>query len=336
MKSKKPIIISLAPFQGLTDKYFRTLFLESFGGVDRVYAPFVSGSGTERISKSKLSDLLMNERAISGTIPQIISNDSDEIVLFGKTLSDYGYRHINWNLGCPFRRIANKNKGCGLLPYPGKLEKILDNIFDKQPSFELSIKTRLGYHQKDEIFEAIKLFNQYPLSELIIHPRIGKQLYKGVVNLEGFNQCKLLSDHSIVYNGDIYNKAAFEKLLVMFSDIEHWMMGRGLLINPFLAEQIKGQKVSKDQRRERLHKFIKRLMDITSNRISNESKAAGYMKAVCYYMAGSFKDPEKVFSKIKKTRTTEEFDNAFNEIINLPLSNDVEAGNYFVHGLKHI
>ncbi len=329
--------LSLAPFQGLTDKYYRSLFLENFGGVDRVYAPFVSGIGTSQISKSKISDLLINDEPLQKTVPQIISNDSREIVLFGKTMVDYGYRHINWNLGCPFRRIASKAKGCGLLPYPGKLKKILDEIFDdNRLNFELSVKTRLGYHDKYELFEVIEIFNQYPLSEIIIHPRIGKQLYKGEIHLDEFEKCIDLSVHPVAYNGDIYNKTTFSERTARFNGVKHWMIGRGLLINPFLAEQIKNKTLSDTERRQRLHNFVMQLSDMVKSRICDERKTLDYIKAVTYYLSGSFKDSGFVFSKIKKLKTFEDFSNAFNEIINLPLSNDIEARDYFVSGLKHI
>ena len=327
----------MAPFQGLTDKYLRNIILDKFGGIDKVFAPFVSGCGTSQISKSKLSDLLLDGKPLLKTVPQIISNDSREIILFGETLAKYGYKQINWNLGCPFRRIAVKAKGSGLLPYPGRIENILNDIFEKeQLSFSLSVKTRLGYNSTKEIFEVINILNKYPLSEVIIHPRTGKQLYKGNTNLDDFAKCVELSAHPVAYNGDIYNSDAFDELFSRFGNINHWMLGRGLLINPFLAEQIKKSFDTEIVYRERLFEFIKQLLENTISRSGDERKTTNHLKSVTYYMAGSFVDPDLVFSKIKKVKTTKEFVDVLNEIIDLPLSNNREKKEYFINGLKHL
>ncbi len=329
--------ISFAPVKGLTNKYFRTLFLSNFSGIDRVYAPFVSGCGTQIINKSKLDDLLINDKPLLKTIPQIISNDSREIILFGNTLADYGYDEINWNLGCSFPRIANKEKGCGLLPHHDKLKNILDEIFDRNHfPVKLSVKTRLGYQNKDEIFENIKIFNTYPVSEIILHPRTGKQLFKGKIYLDDFKKLISQSVKPVGYNGDIYNKTTWKDLNIRFSEVNHWMIGRGLLINPFLAEQINNSIISDNDKRKRIQQFNYQLCSITNDRFANKAKITGYMKSVWYYLSGSFKNAELVFNKIKCTKTPEELLKVIDEILAWPLSSEEEIKNHFTNGLHQI
>lgn len=158
----KDITLLLAPFQGITDKIYRNAFASNFGGVDKMYTPFVSGTGTSMIKPSKLKELLPVDENIISTIPQIISTNAKEILLFAQSMLNHGYDHINWNLGCPFSRLANKKRGCGILPFPDELKKLLDEFFP-QLSIGFSIKTRLGYYKPDEIYKVIEVFNDYPL-----------------------------------------------------------------------------------------------------------------------------------------------------------------------------
>ena len=53
----------------------------------------------------------------------------------------------------------------------------------------------------------------FPLKEIIIHARLGKQLYTGRVDLETFALCREHSRHELVYNGDITDIAVFPSLL---------------------------------------------------------------------------------------------------------------------------
>lgn len=117
----------------------------------------------------------------SSLSPQILSRDANEIILFGKACKDLGYNELNWNMGCPYPRVAKKKRGSGLLPYPDLVEALLDDIKKELP-LKLSIKCRLGYEDPHELDELIPHFNAFGLSELIVHARIGKQLYQGGVH----------------------------------------------------------------------------------------------------------------------------------------------------------
>jgi len=46
--------------------------------------------------------------------------------------------------------VAKKERGSGLLPYPEKIVTLLEKIMPRL-KIELSIKTRLGYYQTQEI-----------------------------------------------------------------------------------------------------------------------------------------------------------------------------------------
>ena len=179
-------VLSLGPFQGITDAPFRNVFKRHFGGIDKFYTPFFTGIHKEDHAKN-LQGEEIDPRCndVETLTPQILSTDAEEILRFAKQCKALGYKEINLNMGCPFPRVANKKRGCGLLPYPDMVEAMFERVFE-EIDIQFSVKCRLGYFNPDEIDAIIPIFNKFPLSELIIHPRIGKQLYKGEADVERF------------------------------------------------------------------------------------------------------------------------------------------------------
>jgi tRNA-dihydrouridine synthase B len=330
----KPRLI-MAPFKGLTTKDFRNTHALYFGGLDEHLAPFVSGTGTRSISPAKLKDVIPLKENRCLTIPQIISTSAEEIVLFGKTLKDHGYDHINWNLGCPFPRIANKRRGCGMLPFPGEIDRILEKVYSGIP-LSMSVKTRLGFYHPQEIMEVFAVLNRYPLREITIHPRIGTQVYRGEVDLQGFAACLETSRHPIIYNGDVYNLRQYHRLKGMFPAITAWMLGRGLLMNPFLALEIKGIEVAEAEKRKRMLDFHLAFLPDGNTSASDKKKRLGCIKNIWYYMAGCFADGEKVFAEIKTTNDWGAYQSLLPGLISGPLADDDQVEAYFRHAIKHI
>jgi tRNA-dihydrouridine synthase len=149
-----------------------------------------------------------------------------------------GFSSVNWNLGCPAPLVAKKARGCGLLPHKDIIKRFLDGVIPKLP-LPLSIKARLGYESPNELEALIPLFNDYPIKELIIHPRTGIQLYGGTVDLDRFETCLNISKHTVVYNGDIVSVDTFIRLSKRFPSVNRWMTGRGIVRNPFLLTELR-------------------------------------------------------------------------------------------------
>ena len=104
---------------------------------------------------------------------------------------------------------------------------------------KISIKTRLGKERADEFYELIEIYNKYPLEELIIHPRTRQDFYGNTPNLEMFKEALSLSNHSICYNGDIFTVNDYKNIVEKFPNIDKVMLGRGILANPGLMNEIK-------------------------------------------------------------------------------------------------
>jgi tRNA-dihydrouridine synthase len=62
----------------------------------------------------------------------------------------------------------------------------------------VSMKMRLGYESPQEIIDVLPILDKYPLKNIAIHARLGKQLYKGGVDLDGFSKCIDTTKHKLL------------------------------------------------------------------------------------------------------------------------------------------
>lgn len=305
------IQLSLAPFQGITTSLLRDVFTRHFKGVDKLYTAFFTG-GHIRKKNTEHADLAQTHQNGIPVIPQILSKDANEILLFGQQCYDKGFDEINWNMGCPYPRVANKGRGSGLLPHPVKVEQILESIFSALP-VKLSIKCRLGYFSADEIQNLLPVFNRFPLSEIIVHARIGKQLYEGPVDLDAFSRALQQSKHPTAYNGDIFSIEDFERLQRHFPTVQHWMMGRGLLYDPFLAARVKNIPLPENPKLV-LYNYVSELYQSYRKKTEDRMAALHIMKKFWSYFSHSFAEPDIVFSRIKTSVSFLEYETAVNTI----------------------
>jgi tRNA-dihydrouridine synthase B len=292
--------LSLAPLRGLTDAIYRNTSARHFQGFSTCIAPFLSTFQGTKVKSAKLRDLLPENNQTLPVIPQILSKHPDQFVVLADMLYDLGYETVNWNLGCPYAMVANKKRGSGLLPYPEEIDRFLELIQDMKPA--LSIKTRIGRYTPAEIKTVLSIFNNYPLTELIIHPRLGIQMYKGQPDLDTFAYCLDKSVHPVTYNGDINTAKAYRRLQEQFPRVTQWMIGRGALANPFLTEQIKGILPSENQI-QRLQQFHDDLFAQYHDKLHGSGHLLGRMKGVWFYLADRLSDPKKSLKRIQKART---------------------------------
>ena len=311
--------LSLAPFQGITDVVYRNVFKKHFGGIDKYYTPFFTGIQKDNSKSLRGEEISPEFNDVNTVVPQILSNTAEEIIRFANQCKSMGYPEFNLNMGCPFPRVANKTRGCGLMADSARTIKMLNDVFEQIDGIKFSIKCRLGYYDDEEIMAFVDTFNTLNFSEIIIHPRIGKQMYTGEASLEKFVKLVPLINKPLVYNGDIFTTDRYNTILSSLSSLSFLsssiMLGRGLLTNPFLAEEIKSIDNQQDKK-QRLHNFV---VDLYINRLRHAGgspKIIGSMKELWKYMMNIFDDQQNVWRKVKKVNHLDEYEIAVEDIFN--------------------
>lgn len=296
--------LSLAPMQGFSDQIYRSTLCH-IGGVDVFYAPYIKVEGGE-IKVKSLADIAPEINNGMTVVPQVLANKADDMLLVAHAVGKLGYTELNWNLGCPFPMVAKRQLGAGLLPYPEKIDSLL-NDFETQSDIALSVKMRLGYLSPDEIWPVLDVLNQHNIKEVIIHPRIGKQMYNGEADKRIMPEIVAKSAHPVAYNGDILTAGQARLLLENNPSVTHLMIGRGLLRNPFLANEIKGETLNISQKRSRFSDFTVEIAGRQLNRLQGAGHFLQKMTTYWEYWSQMFNDQHKVLKMVKKCRSVDEY-----------------------------
>lgn len=270
-----------APMEGITGSIYRRAHHRIFGGVDRYYAPFIFTNPKGKISKKDLLEIAPEYNEGCRVVPQLLSNCAEDFIATAHTLKGLGYDEVNLNLGCPSSTVASKGRGSGFLGEKEALKAFLADIFDKT-DMKISLKTRIGLNRADEFDDILDIYQAFPVEMLIVHPRIRMDYYSGKPDMEAFEKASARMPFPVCYNGDIFTAAAYGRVSEKYSDICHWMIGRGLLSNPALCREIRGGDCAS---REELADYYHTMRDEYEVRLQGNKKVVFLMKEFWHYIS---------------------------------------------------
>ena len=345
--------IYFAPMEGITGYIYRNAFHDYFTGVDKYFTPFLSPNQNRALNPKEIRDVLPENNQGMHVVPQILTNRADYFLRAAEELKEkYGYREVNLNLGCPSRTVVSKGKGAGFLAKPEELDSFFREVFHNIKG-KMSVKARIGVDDSKQFRHLMDIFNQYPLCELIIHPRIQKDYYGNSPDWEVFGEAVHVSSIPLCYNGDIFTLEDYRRMKAAFPEVNRIMLGRGLLMNPMLAETIKkeetGRKKTDDtgtgkadeagrgkgheseladdpqiekmageeavMDKKRLKGFHDRLYNDYKVVMSGEKNVLFKMKEFWVYAGNLFPGEEKQLKKIKKASRAGEYESAVEAIL---------------------
>ena len=318
--------IYMAPMEGVTGFIYRNTFARFFGGIDKYYTPFISPGEHRNFKSRELKDVLPDNNAGLNVAVQMLTNNAEHFIVTARKMMDFGYREVNLNLGCPSGTVVAKGKGSGFLSFPEKLDAFLDEIYSglADTGLDISVKTRIGRYEQDEFYELLDIYNKYPISELIIHPRVQKDMYRNTPRMEIFDYAVEHSKNPLVYNRDICTVEDYERFAGHYlknaenvpdepkSDKERnnkesdkksakitaVMLGRGLISNPGLAVQIVSGGCPD---RSTLKDFFDALVWAYRAEIPDEKNVVFKIKENLFYLVNLFEDKEEYWKKIRKS-----------------------------------
>ena len=302
--------IYLAPLEGVTGYTYRRALQECFGGFDKYFIPFILPNQKGHLSTREKKDIAPENNQGMQAVPQILTKNAEDFIRTVETLKEYGYEEVNLNLGCPSKTVVTRGRGAGFLDRPDELDRFLDEIFRKC-DVRISIKTRLGMEEEWEFEDLLKIYNKYPLEELIIHPRLQKDYYKNTPRMETLATAFQNAVGPVCYNGDIFTTADYEKLTARFPELNCIMMGRGVLGNPALAREIRG---GCSAEKSEIRKFHDRMYAEYCQDLSGDRNILFRMKELWFYLAPLFTNYKKYAKKIRKAEKCTVYESAVNEL----------------------
>lgn len=330
----------LAPMEGITTYVYRNALEKHYGGIDKYFTPFLTAS---HIKGRELREVHPDNNAGINVVPQILTNDSELFVTITEQLVQLGYSEVNLNLGCPSGTVVSKGRGAGFLERTEELDKFLYEIYDKlvgktklnskadaDAGLKISVKTRIGMEFESEWDDILEIYKKYPISELIIHPRLRSDFYSGKVRLDAYKHAKeVLGDKMpVCYNGDIIDVESYREKLTGIgrnieendSDSEGIMIGRGVIMNPELPGNIKnfvktGEDLNQKADRMRLKAFLKDVTDGYLEEMSGEKQVVMKMKELWSYLSLGLGIDKKQLKAIHKATRLSEYKSAVQMIL---------------------
>ena len=300
---EKNIKLYMAPLEGYTNYIFRNVYRNHFQEFDKYFSPFIATNKKASLGSKELRDIRKEDNVGVPLIPQLMTNNPIDCNETCKRIQALGYEEVNINMGCPSGTVVNKGRGAGMLYDKEKLQRFLEEFFDLQPQVKVSIKTRLGKCEAEEFYTIFEVLKQYPLEELILHPRTREDYYGNVPNLDMFQWTVENCNLPLCYNGDIFTVQDFERIRERFSEIDCFMLGRGIIRNPGLLGEIRGQAPASKQK---IKAFHDELLQAYTEYLSGETNILYKMKAYWQYMSEEYCDA-KTAKRIRKTNRLAEY-----------------------------
>ena len=298
--------VYFAPLEGITGYVFRNAYEKYYGGIDKYFTPFISPHTKKLMDGREKRDVLPENNKGLNIVPQVLTNKVEDLLDVCKILKeDYGYEEVNLNLGCPSKTVTTKGKGSGFLEYPDKMEEFFDRYF-KACDVKLSIKTRIGYYEVEEAQHLLNMYERFPFEEVIIHPRLGEQMYKGIPHYDVFEEYLGRSKHSLCYNGDINSSEDLHKLDAKWENCDKFMLGRGLIARPGMLQGKNDWTTFKD--------FHDELVEGYYAYMCEDRNTLFKMKELWTWWAVMFPGEEKTLKKIKKTSNLKEYEMLVNSL----------------------
>lgn len=289
----------LAPLEGITTYQFRQLYHRYFTPMDKYFTPFLVPHTKRAFNARERREILPENNRGQYLVPQILTNDAAGFLQTAAKLGEYGYREVNLNLGCPSKTVVHKHRGAGFLAEPEALDDFLAAIF-AAPGLNISVKTRLGLTSAAEFERLLTIFNRYPLTELIIHPRTQQDSYQGGLHCEAYAAALAAARFPVCFNGDITSAAGAARIAERFPATAALMLGRGIVADPGLLTQIKTGRATELKTVER---FVDELYESYREYIGGERQVLFKMKEVFSYLGTLFPGREKTLKQLKKAES---------------------------------
>ena len=226
--------VMLSPLAGVTDKIFRKL-VRKWATDSLLFTEMINATSLKKgYGTQKIENLQLEEGPIG---VQIFDNRPFAVSEAAKLAENAGAFLIDINMGCPVKKISKKGGGSALIK-DRKLAQELVKRVSKAVSVPVTVKTRLGWNNKEENIEEFLLNLQDSGASMItIHGRTRKEGFSGMADWDMIGRIKELLEIPVIANGDIKNSEDALNCLKK-TRADGLMIGRGVLGSPWKIGEI--------------------------------------------------------------------------------------------------
>ncbi len=170
-------------------------------------------------------------------VVQIAGADPDILALAAQENVRSGADIIDINMGCPAKKVCNKQAGSALLGNEELVARILDKVVNAV-DVPVTLKIRTGSDPENRnACRIAEIAEQSGVQSLAVHGRTRKCAFRGEAEYETIRQVKQQVGIPVIANGDISTPEKAAKVLE-YTGADALMIGRPARGNPWIFRQI--------------------------------------------------------------------------------------------------
>jgi tRNA-dihydrouridine synthase B len=239
----------LAPMHDITNIAFRIMCKNYGAGL--VSTELLSANAIAKGNKSELRGAKTNKK--EGPIAIQLFGQNTENILKASKIVEKDFDIIDFNLGCPSKKILAQGCGAALLKRKNKIKEIVEKTSKiiKKP---FTVKIR-----NENAVEISKICEKAGASAITIHGRTAGQGYSGNADWNIIKEIKQVVEIPVIGNGDVIDGESAKKMFEE-TNCDYIMVGRAAIGNPFIFKQIneylKTGKIIKQTREEKIKDYF--------------------------------------------------------------------------------
>ncbi len=232
LKLKSKII--LAPMHDITNIAFRIMCKKYGAGL--VSTELLSANAISRGNKSSLKSAITNKK--EKPVATQLFGQNTELIIKAAQILEEEFDIIDFNIGCPSKRIMQQGSGGALLKRKNKIAEIVKKA-SKSIKIPLTVKIRTGFNKSnaDDSLEIAKICEKAGASAITVHARSVEQGYSGKADWSIIKKIKQNIKIPVIGNGDVWNGEDAKQMLEQ-TNCDYVMIGRAAIGNPFIFKQI--------------------------------------------------------------------------------------------------
>ncbi|MGN6736826.1 tRNA dihydrouridine synthase [Neisseria sp. P0022.S007] len=303
----------LAPMQGLVDDVMRDL-LTRIGGFDECVSEFVRITHTVHSRATWLKyvpEIAHANRTPAGTpcTVQLLGSDAENMAVNALEAVRFGADKIDLNFGCPAPTVNKHKGGAVLLKEPDLIYHIVRTLRQRLPQhIPLTAKMRLGYEDKSLALECASAIENGGACALTVHARTKVEGYEPPAHWEWVRKIRDAVSIPVTANGDVFSLQDYLDIKTV-SGCDSVMLGRGAVIRPDLARQIKqyenGETV-KDTDFAEVSSWIVQFFDLCLTKEANNKYPVARLKQWLGMMKKEFEQAQVLFDRIRAVKEADE------------------------------
>ena len=322
--------IFLAPMAGFSDYSFRKICREH--GVEYTVSEMVSAKALcyEQIGKkieyrtAPLARVKADEAPMAiqlfGSEPHFVAEAARmiESLDYKGCVSEIAPNAIDINMGCPMHKIVGNGEGSALMKNPRLAAEIVSATVKALNHTPVTVKIRAGWDEDTKNApEMAKMLEAAGASLICVHARTREQMYNPGIDISIIERVKKAVNIPVVGNGDIYS-AADAIYMIERTGCDGIMIGRGVIGNPYLFEEIVAGLNKEEYRKPTLAEAIDTCIEhinlIRADK-GEHTASAEIKKHAAMYIKG-VRSAASVRDRIMKTHSTYEIEEILNDLKN--------------------